>query len=50
MDVEGTNPGKCITTKSSLKLEDFKITINKQMENFQVGKLNCLILPPSSFT
>lgn len=35
-----TNPGKCITTKSSLKLEDLRITVNKQVENFQVRKLS----------
>lgn len=33
MDLKGTNPAKCITTKSSLKLEDLKITVNKQMES-----------------
>lgn len=35
MDMKETNPGKFITTKSSLKLEDVRITVNK-MENVQV--------------
>ena len=36
MDAEGTNPGKCITTKSSLKLEDFKVVVNKQVGNLGI--------------
>lgn len=35
MDMKETIPGKFITTKSSLKLEDVRITVNK-MENVQV--------------
>lgn len=34
MDVEKTNPGKCITMENSLKFKDLKITVNKQVENF----------------
>lgn len=29
MYVEGINTGKCIATKSSLKLEDFRIIVSK---------------------
>lgn len=35
MDMKETSPGKFIPTKSSLKLEDVRITVNK-MENVQV--------------
>lgn len=36
MDIEGTNPGKRITTKSSLKLKDFKVVVNKQVGNLGI--------------
>lgn len=44
MDIKGTNPGKYITT-SSLKLEDFKIIVNKQVGNLGLWKKNSLHLP-----